>query len=51
VGAVILSARCGELEAMAQSGIVAAAGAMVGAILEEYRAVEVALSASLLKVA
>jgi signal transduction histidine kinase/CheY-like chemotaxis protein/HPt (histidine-containing phosphotransfer) domain-containing protein len=51
VGAVILSARCGELEAMAQSGVVAAAGAMVGAILEEYRAVEIALSARLLKVA
>jgi CheY-like chemotaxis protein/HPt (histidine-containing phosphotransfer) domain-containing protein len=51
VGAVILSARCGELEAMAQSGVVAAAGAMVGAILEEYGAVEIALSARLLKVA
>jgi signal transduction histidine kinase/CheY-like chemotaxis protein len=51
VGAAILSARCGELEAMAQSGIVAAAGTMVGAILEEYRAVEIALSANLLKVA
>jgi hypothetical protein len=36
---------------MAQSGVVAAAGAMVGAILEEYRAVEIALSARLLKVA
>jgi two-component system sensor histidine kinase/response regulator len=51
VGAVILSSRCGELEAMAQSGIVAGAGGMVGAILEDYRAVEILLSARLPKVA
>jgi two-component system sensor histidine kinase/response regulator len=51
VGAVILSSRCGELEAMAQSGIVADAGGMVGAILEDYRAVEISLSARLPKVA
>jgi len=51
VGAIILSARCGELEAMAQSGVVVTTEAMVGAILEEYRAVEIALSARLLKVA
>ena len=51
VGAVILSSRCGELEAMAQSGIVAGAGRMVGAILEDYRVVEILLSARLPKVA
>ena len=51
VGAVILSSRCGELEAMAQSGIAAGAGGMVGAILEDYRAVEILLSARLPKVA
>jgi len=36
---------------MAQSGVVVTTEAMVGAILEEYRAVEIALSARLLKVA
>jgi two-component system, sensor histidine kinase and response regulator len=51
MGAVILSSRCGELEAMARSGIVADAGGMVGAILEDYRAVEILLSARLSKVA
>jgi len=51
VGAVKLSAHCGELEAMTRSGIVAGAGRLVGAILEDYRAVEVALSENLRKVA
>jgi two-component system, sensor histidine kinase and response regulator len=51
VGAVVLSSRCKELEAMAQSGVVSDAVPMVGAILEDYRAVEIALSARLPKVA
>jgi CheY-like chemotaxis protein/HPt (histidine-containing phosphotransfer) domain-containing protein len=51
VGAVILSSRCKELEMMAQSGIVSDAALIVGAILEDYRAVEIALSARLPKVA
>jgi len=51
VGAAKLSAHCGELEAMTRSGIVAGAGELVGAILEDYRAVEVALSENLRKVA
>jgi len=51
VGAVILSLRCQELETMAQSGIASDAAPIVGAILEDYRAVEIALSARLPKVA
>ena len=51
VGAVKLSAHCGELEAMARSGIVSGAGELVDAILEDYRTVEVALSENLRKVA
>jgi two-component system sensor histidine kinase/response regulator len=51
VGAVILSSRCKELEMMAQSGIVSDAALIVGTILEDYRAVEIALSARLPKVA
>jgi two-component system sensor histidine kinase/response regulator len=51
VGALILSSRCKELEMMAQSGIVSDAALIVGAILEDYRAVEIALSAHLPKVA
>ena len=51
VGAVILSSRCKELEMMAQSGIVSDAALIVGTILEDYRAVEMALSARLPKVA
>jgi signal transduction histidine kinase/CheY-like chemotaxis protein len=51
VGAVILSSRCGELEVMAQAGMVADAGGMVSAIVEAYRAVEILLSARLPKVA
>jgi two-component system, sensor histidine kinase and response regulator len=51
IGAVILSSRCGELEAMAQQGMVAGAGGTVSAIIEAYRAVEILLSARLPKVA
>jgi signal transduction histidine kinase/CheY-like chemotaxis protein/HPt (histidine-containing phosphotransfer) domain-containing protein len=51
MGAVILSSRCGELEAMAQSGMVAGAGGTVSAIVEAYRVVEILLSARLPKVA
>ena len=51
VGAVILSSRCKELEAMAQCGVVSDAASIVAAILEDYRAVEIALSARLPKVA
>jgi HPt (histidine-containing phosphotransfer) domain-containing protein len=51
MGAVILSSRCGELEAMAQTGMVAGAGGPVSAIIEAYRAVEILLSARLPKVA
>ncbi len=51
VGAIILSSHCKELEAMAQSGVVSGAASIVAAILEDYRAVEIALSARLPKVA
>src|SRR5271166_644776 len=51
MGAVILSSRCGELEVMAQAGIVSGAEGMVSAIIEAYRAVEILLSARLPKVA
>src|SRR6516162_6602112 len=51
VGAAKLSSRCNELEAMAQSGVVSDAALIVDAILEDYRAVNIALSARLLKVA
>jgi signal transduction histidine kinase/CheY-like chemotaxis protein/HPt (histidine-containing phosphotransfer) domain-containing protein len=51
VGAVILSSRCKELEAMAQSGVVSGAASIVAAIVEDYRAVEIALSPRLPKVA
>jgi signal transduction histidine kinase/DNA-binding response OmpR family regulator len=51
VGAVILSSHCKELEAMAQCGVVSDAASIVAAILEDYRAVELALSARLPKVA
>lgn len=51
LGAMVLSSRCKELEAMAQSGVVSDAAPMVGAILEDYRTVEVLLSAHLPKVA
>ena len=43
VGAIILSSHCKELEAMAQSGVVSDAASIVAAILEDYRAVEIAL--------
>jgi DNA-binding NarL/FixJ family response regulator len=51
VGAVILSSRCKELEAMAQSGVVSEAASIVAAIFEDYRVVEIALSPRLPKVA
>jgi signal transduction histidine kinase/CheY-like chemotaxis protein/HPt (histidine-containing phosphotransfer) domain-containing protein len=51
VGAVILSSRCGELEVMAQTGMVAGAGGTVSAIIEAYRAVEILLSARVPKMA
>jgi two-component system, sensor histidine kinase and response regulator len=51
VGAAILSSRCKELEAMAQCGVVSDVASIVTAILEDYRAVEIALSARLPKVA
>ncbi len=51
VGAFVLSSRCQELEATAQKGVAVDAGALVGAVLEAYRAVEVALSARLRQVA
>ena len=51
VGAIILSSHCKELEAMAQCGVVSDAASIVATILEDYRAVELALSARLPKVA
>jgi two-component system sensor histidine kinase/response regulator len=51
VGAIILSSHCKELEAMAQCGVVPDAASIVAVILEDYRAVELALSARLPKVA
>lgn len=51
MGAVALSSRCTELEAMAKAGSVSDAVPMVGAIVEDYRAVEILLSARLPKVA
>jgi CheY-like chemotaxis protein/HPt (histidine-containing phosphotransfer) domain-containing protein len=51
VGAVRLSMRCKELGTMAQSGVVSDAAPIVASILDDYRAVEVALSDRLRKVA
>ena len=51
VGAIALSLRCKELEAMAQSGVVSDAAPMVRAILEDYRMAEILLSDRLQKVA
>ena len=51
VGAIALSSRCKELEAMTQSGIVSDAAPMVRAILEDYRRAEILLSNRLQKVA
>jgi len=51
VGAIALSSRCKELEAMARSGIVSDAASMVRAILEDYRMAEVLLSDRMQKVA
>ena len=51
VGAFTLSSRCQELEAIAQQGVMTDSVSMVGAILEDYRAVEVVLAARLRQVA
>jgi HPt (histidine-containing phosphotransfer) domain-containing protein len=51
VGAITLSSRCKELEAMAQSGVVSDAALMVRTILEDYRTAETLLSNRLQKVA
>jgi signal transduction histidine kinase/CheY-like chemotaxis protein len=51
VGAITLSSRCKELEAMAQSGVVSEAALMVRTILEDYRTAETLLSNRLEKVA
>jgi two-component system, sensor histidine kinase and response regulator len=51
VGAVMLSTRCKELEALARSGAVPDAAHMVKAIREDYRTVEVSLSERLPEVA
>jgi signal transduction histidine kinase/CheY-like chemotaxis protein len=51
VGALALSSRCTELEAMAEAGIVSDAAPIVDAILEDYRTVETLLSARLPNVA
>jgi two-component system, sensor histidine kinase and response regulator len=51
VGAIALSSHCRDLEAMAQSGTVAEAAAVVEEIIEDYRAAEVLLSSRLPKVA
>ena len=51
VGAAAFSARCDELEALARSGQVSDAPALVRVIVEDYRLAEAALSARLLQVA
>jgi two-component system, sensor histidine kinase and response regulator len=51
VGAIALSSHCRDLEAMAQSGAVAEAAAVVREIIEDYRASEILLSSRLPKVA
>jgi HPt (histidine-containing phosphotransfer) domain-containing protein len=51
VGAMTLSSHCRELEAIAQSGVVAETATIVKAIIEDYRAAEVLLSARLPEVA
>jgi signal transduction histidine kinase/CheY-like chemotaxis protein/HPt (histidine-containing phosphotransfer) domain-containing protein len=51
VGAIALSSHCRDLEAMAQSGTVAEAAAVVREIIEDYRAAEILLSSRLPKVA
>src|SRR5258708_18332781 len=45
VGAVLLSARCKELEAVARTGSVPDAASRVATIVEDYRAAEAALTA------
>ena len=51
VGAIALSSRCGELEAIAQSGILSDPAPMVRAILDDFRMAEILLSDRLQKVA
>jgi HPt (histidine-containing phosphotransfer) domain-containing protein len=51
VGAIALSSRCKELEAMAQSGIVSDAAPIVRAIREDYQMAEILLTDRLEKVA
>jgi two-component system, sensor histidine kinase and response regulator len=51
VGAVTLSSHCRELEAIAQSGDISEAATIVAAIVEDYRAAELLLSARLPQVA
>ena len=51
VGAIALSSHCRDLEAMAESGAVAEAAAVVREIIEDYRAAEILLSSRLPKVA
>jgi CheY-like chemotaxis protein/HPt (histidine-containing phosphotransfer) domain-containing protein len=51
IGAVLLSSRCQQLETMAQAGTVPNAPALVNAIVADYDAAAVALSARLPRVA
>jgi len=51
VGAVLLSERCKELEALARTGSVPDAAARVATIIEDYRRAEAALTARLPQVA
>jgi len=51
VGAVVLSAHCKELEALARTGSVPDAAVRVAAIVEDYRRAETALTARLPQVA
>jgi len=51
VGAVVLSAHCKELEAVARTGSVADAASRVAAIVEDFRYAEAALTARLPQVA
>jgi HPt (histidine-containing phosphotransfer) domain-containing protein len=51
IGAVVVSARCARLEALARTGEVPGAVSMVQGIADEYRRVETALAAHLESVA
>jgi CheY-like chemotaxis protein len=51
IGAVVLSSRCRELEAMARAGVVPDAARLVRAIREDFRTVETGLSERLPRVA